>query len=253
MIVIDHLHFAYPDGRLALRDVSLRIGRGETAGLVGPNGAGKSTLLLHLNGLLGLPRQAGSICVDGLMLSEESLPEVRRRVGLVFQDPDDQLFSTTVEEDVSFGPQQLDLTPGEVGARVAKALAAVQLSGFQQRIPHHLSLGEKKRVCLAGVLACQPAVLLFDEPTADFDPRGRREFIELCRSLPATKLIASHDLEMILALCTRVFVLDAGLLVASGATHEILGDEPLMLAHGLEKPHSLFHRHPHGPMPEGHH
>jgi cobalt/nickel transport system ATP-binding protein len=245
VIVVDQLHFAYPDGRMALRNVSLQIQRGETAGLIGPNGAGKSTLLLHLNGLLGLPRPAGFISIDGLAVEPSHLPEIRRRVGLVFQDPDDQLFSATVEEDVAFGPRQLGLPKNEIDARVVQALASVQLAGFESRVPHHLSLGEKKRVCLAGVLACQPEVLIFDEPTANFDPRGRREFIELCRSLPATKLIASHDLEMILSLCDRVFVLDAGLLVAGGETHSILGNEPLMLAHGLEKPHSLLHHHPH--------
>ena len=253
MILVDQLQFSYPDGRLALQDVSLRIERGETVGLVGPNGAGKSTLLLHLNGLLGLPRRQGSVSINGLSVSGANLPEIRRRVGLVFQDPDDQLFSATVEEDVGFGPQQLGLTPDEISDRVAKALAAVQLTGFQKRIPHHLSLGEKKRVCLAGVLACQPEVLLFDEPTADFDPRGRREFIALCRSLAATKFIASHDLEMILALCEKVVVLDAGQVIASGETPRILSNEPLMLAHGLEKPHSLFHAHPHGPMGGHHH
>ena len=247
MIRVKQLHFAYPDGRLALRNVDFHLARGVTAGLIGPNGAGKSTLLLHLNGLLGLPRQAGSgaISVGGLPVEESNLTEIRRRVGIVFQDPDDQLFSATVEEDVAFGPQQLGLPRTEIDQRVVKALAAVQLSGFQSRIPHHLSLGEKKRVCLAAVLACQPEVLVFDEPTANFEPRGRREFIELCQSLPATKLIASHDLEMILALCTQIFVLDAGQLVASGETRSILGNEALMLAHGLEKPHSLFHSHPH--------
>ena len=250
MITVDQLRYAYPDGRVALREVSLHVERGETVGLVGPNGAGKSTLLLHLNGLLGLPGGSGSVAIDGLTVSAATLAEVRRRVGLVFQDPDDQLFSATVEEDVAFGPQQLGLTQSEINDRVTKALAAVQLGGFQNRVPHHLSLGEKKRACLAGVLACQPAVLLFDEPTAGFDPRGRREFIELCRTLSATKLIASHDLEMILALCEKVFVLDAGRVVARGETARLLGDEPLMLAHGLEKPHSLFHPHPHGVLGE---
>jgi cobalt/nickel transport system ATP-binding protein len=246
VIVIDQLSFAYPDGRVALRNVSMHLQRGETAGLIGPNGAGKSTLLLHLNGLLGLPRQAGQISIGGLPIDQARLPEIRRRVGLVFQDPDDQLFSATVEEDVAFGPRQLGLPQSEIDARVGQALASVQLGGFESRVPHHLSLGEKKRVCLAGVLACQPEVLVFDEPTANFDPRGRREFIQLCHSLPATKLIASHDLEMILSLCDRVFVLDGGQLVASGETRQILGNEPLMLSHGLEKPHSLLHHHPHG-------
>ena len=251
MIRVDQLQFAYPDGRLALRGISLQVAPGETAGLIGPNGAGKSTLLLHLNGLLGLPRQGGSIAIGGLSVEDPNLPESRRRGGLLFQDPDDQLFSATVKEDVAFGPQQLGLSEEDVDQRVGQALAAVHLQGFASRVPHHLSLGEKKLVCLAGVLACQPEVLVFDEPTANFDPRGRREFIELCRSLPATKLIASHDLEMILALCAKVFVLDAGQLVAAGHARHVLSNEPLMLSHGLEKPHSLFHHHPHGPLRHG--
>lgn len=245
MIQVEELDFRYPDGRWALRHVDLEITCGETVGLIGPNGAGKSTLLLHLNGLIGLPRQSGSISIGGLAVEQKNLPEIRRRVGLLFQDPDDQLFSATVRDDVAFGPQQLGLIEPELSARVSRALAAVHLTGLESRVPHHLSLGEKKRVCLAGVLACEPEVLLFDEPTANFDPRGRREFISLCRSLTATKIIASHDLEMILALCERVILLDSGEVIATGETHSILGNEPLMLAHGLEKPHSLFHPHPH--------
>lgn len=250
MIIIEQLDFSYPDGRTVLSDISFDIRAGETVGLIGPNGAGKSTLLLHLNGLLGLPKLAGRISIGGLIVDETNLPEIRRRVGLIFQDPDDQLFSSSVGEDVAFGPQQLGLSENEIKTRVQQALTATKLSGFESRVPHHLSLGEKKRVCLAGVLACHPDVLLFDEPTANFDPRGRREFIELCPSLPGTKLIASHDLEMILALCSRVLVLDGGQLVASGSTRAILGDEALMLVHGLEKPHSLLHHHPHGFMSE---
>lgn len=249
MIVVEHLSFSYPDGRTALRDVSFHVREGETVGLIGPNGAGKSTLLLHLNGLLGLPRAAGRIVVGGLPVEASHLPEVRRRVGLLFQDPDDQLFSATVREDVGFGPRQLGLAPAEEEERVAESLAMVDLRGFEDRVSQHLSLGEKKRVCLAGVLACRPQVLVFDEPTANFDPRGRREFIALCRRLPVTKLIASHDLEMILALCARVVVLDAGRLVAEGGARTVLGDESLMLEHGLEKPHSLMHVHPHGLVP----
>ncbi len=245
MILVDQLDYTYPDGREALKSISFRVADGETVGLIGPNGAGKSTLLLHLNGLLGLPRRTGRIEIQGLSVEPAHLPEIRRRVGLLFQDPDDQLFSATVGEDIAFGPEQLGLTPGEVGDRVRAALAMVNLTGFESRPPHHLSLGEKKRVCLAGVWACQPEVLVFDEPTANFDPRGRREFIDLCHKFPGTKLIASHDLEMILSVCGRVLVLDAGRLVAQGATQQVLGDEPLMLAHGLEKPHSLFHQHPH--------
>jgi len=246
VIVVEHISFAYPDGQPALRDVSFRVEAGETVGLIGPNGAGKSTLMLHLNGLLGLPRRQGRIAIGDLAVEPPHLMEIRQRVGLLFQDPDDQLFSTTVGEDVAFGPEQWRLQPEEVARRTAEALAAVELQDFASRVPHHLSLGEKKRVCLAGVLACRPQVLLFDEPTANFDPRGRREFIGLCRRLPVTKLIASHDLEMILALCERILVLDGGVLVAAGPARSILGDEALMLEHGLEKPHSLLHTHPHG-------
>ena len=249
MVTVENLHFAYPDGRAALRGVSFTIGAGETVGLIGPNGAGKSTLLQHLNGLLGVPCQKGRVTIDSLPVAEGYLPEIRRRVGYLFQDPDDQLFSTTVAEDVAFGPRQLGLDASEVDRRVGHALAAVHLQGFEGRPPHHLSLGEKKRVCLAGVWACEPSVLVFDEPTANFDPRGRREFIALCRSLPATKLIASHDLEMILALCERVLLLDGGQLMAQGPAREILGQESLMLQHGLEKPHSLFH---HGSIRHAH-
>jgi cobalt/nickel transport system ATP-binding protein len=245
VIKVEQLSFAYPDGRQALREVSFEVRTGETVGLIGPNGAGKSTLLLHLNGLLGMPRPQGRIAIDGLDLAPSNLAAIRRRVGLLFQDPDDQLFSATVGEDVAFGLLQQALPPAEIRTRVAAALAEVELADFEERVPQHLSLGEKKRVCLAGVLACQPQVLVFDEPTANFDPRGRREFIALCRGLPVTKLIASHDLEMILALCARVLVLDGGRLVASGGARALLGDEDLMLRHGLEKPHSLLHAHPH--------
>ena len=249
MIRVEKLSYTYPDGRQALRDVSFLIQEGETVGLIGPNGAGKSTLLLHLNGLLGVPPQQGAIEINHLELAEGHLSEIRRRVGFLFQDPDDQLFLPSVEEDVGFGPRQLELAAAEVTQRVQESLAAVELRGAEKRIPQNLSLGEKKRVCLAGVLACHPEVLLFDEPTANFDPRGRREFIALCRRLPATKVIASHDLEMVLALCSRVLVLDAGHVVALGGARGVLGQEELMLAHGLEKPHSLMHVHPHGWMP----
>lgn len=231
---------------MALHGVSFHIAEGETVGLVGPNGAGKSTLLLHLNGLLGIPIQKGRVMIDSLPVEPAHLPEIRRRVGFLFQDPDDQLFSATVGEDIAFGPRQLGLGKAEVADRVASALAATHLEGFEARPPHHLSLGEKKRVCLAGVWACEPRVLVFDEPTANFDPRGRREFIALCRSLTATKIIASHDLEMILALCSRLLVMDEGKIVAQGPAKEILADEPLMLAHGLEKPHSLIPHQPAG-------
>ncbi len=240
------LRFAYGGGE-ALRGVDLAVEPGECVGIVGPNGAGKSTLLLHLNGILPETLPATPcVFVDGEPVVDERLPEVRRKVGLLFQDPDDQIFCPTVFEDVAFGPQQLGLAGEQLRETVAVALAQVRLGGFEARSPHHLSLGEKRRVCLAGVLACQPSVLVLDEPTSGLDPRGKRELVELLRTLPATRIVASHDLDMVATLCSRVFLLDQGVMVASGPTAELLADERLMLGHGLEKPHTLLHRHPHG-------
>jgi cobalt/nickel transport system ATP-binding protein len=245
-IEIQKLRYRYHDGTEALRGVSFRIEPGGCVGLLGPNGSGKSTLLMHLNGILpDEPGADGTVRINGEPVSRANLEAVRRQVGLVFQDPDDQLFCPTVNEDVAFGPQQLGLSESEVKSRVGKALAQVGLPDFGHRATHHLSHGEKRRVCLAGVLACEPSILVFDEPTSDLDPRGRREFKALIRGLPATKLIATHDLEMVVELCPRSIVLDRGEIVADGNTYELLGNEPLMLAHGLEKPHILSHRHPH--------
>jgi cobalt/nickel transport system ATP-binding protein len=240
------LRYRYADGREALRGIDLRLEPGECVGLIGPNGAGKSTLLLHLNGILperldGEP----SVFVHGVPLTRASVASLRQQVGLLFQDPDDQLFCATVHEDVAFGPQQFGLPPAEVERVVAEALHKVGLQGFAQRPPHLLSQGEKSRVCLAGVLACSPSVLVLDEPTSNLDPRGRREFKALLQGIEATKLIATHDLEMVVELCTRVVVLDGGVVVADGSTRELLDDEELMLQHGLERPHALRHQHPH--------
>lgn len=245
-IEIQDLRYRYHDGTEALRGVSFRINSGDCVGLLGPNGSGKSTLLLHLNGILPDNHGAhGAVRIHGLEATHKNLESIRRQVGLVFQDPDDQLFCPTVAEDVAFGPQQLGLAQAEVKERVRKALAQVSLPDFGPRATHHLSHGEKRRVCLAGVLACEPSVLVLDEPTSDLDPRGRREFKALLRELPATKLIATHDLELVVELCPRAIILDRGVVVADGSTPVLLSDEPLMLAHGLEKPHILFHRHPH--------
>ena len=245
-IEVRGLAYRYHDGTEALRGVSLAVEEGECVGLLGPNGSGKSTLLLHLNGVLPeRPLPNGAVRVLGRPVSAECLEAVRREVGLVFQDPDDQLFCPTVLEDVSFGPRQLGLGEGEVGARVRKALEQVGLAGYERRSTHHLSQGEKRRACLAGVLACDPAVLVLDEPTSDLDPRGRRELKALLRGIPATKLIATHDLELVVELCSRVIVLDRGQVVAEGPTVEVLDDEERMLAHGLERPHILRHHHPH--------
>ncbi len=255
-ILVRELSYHYPDGRRALGGVNLTIAPGETVALVGPNGAGKSTFLLHLNGLLpgkergrelhthGLVpsngKKAGAtVWVEGLEVNERNGPEVRRRVGLLFQDPDDQLFSTTVLDDVAFGPRNLGKSRDEA-RRIARAcLAEVGLHEAEARVPHHLSFGERKRVCLAGLLACEPSVLALDEPTANLDPRGRRHFLEIVRGLSATKLIATHDLEMVVALCERVVLLDGGRIIADGPTLPILSDEGLLEAHGLEVALSL--------------
>lgn len=240
------LSFRYPGGPPVLREVSFALAPGEAVALVGPNGSGKSTLLQHLNGIL--PERLGdqaAIHVDGRPLVAAHLAEIRRRVGLLFQDPDDQLFCGTVREDVAFGPAQLGLAPAEIAARVERALAEVGATALADRAPHHLSTGEKRRVCLAGVLACEPSILVLDEPTSGLDPRGRRELLRLLRTLPATKLVATHDLEFAVELCPRTLLLDGGTIVAAGPTATLLGDEPLMLAHGLERPHVLTHRHPH--------
>jgi cobalt transport protein ATP-binding subunit len=245
-IEVNNLKFCYHDGTEALRGVSFHIAPGESVALLGPNGSGKSTVLLHLNGILPeRPGDGGPVKILGQPLTLQTLYEIRRQVGLVFQDPDDQLFCSTVREDVAFGPQQLGLDEREVTARVEKSLAQVGLTGFERRATHHLSHGEKRRACLAGVLACEPAILVLDEPTSDLDPRGRREFKALLRQIPATKLIATHDLELVVELCSRAIVLDRGLVVADGPTFELLNDEKLMLDHGLERPHILWHRHPH--------
>jgi cobalt/nickel transport system ATP-binding protein len=243
---IDNLKYRYHDGLEALRGISFAVAPGECVALLGPNGSGKSTLLLHLNGIL--PAQLpgdGAVKILGEPITPDNLARVRRRVGLVFQDPDDQLFCPTVREDVAFGPQQLGLGEAEIAARVKKCLAQVGLAGFEGRSTHHLSHGEKRRACLAGVLACEPDILVLDEPTSDLDPRGRREFKALLREIPATKLVATHDLEMAVELCPRALVLDRGQVVADGRTMELLNDEALMLAHGLERPHILWHVHPH--------
>jgi cobalt/nickel transport system ATP-binding protein len=246
LLTVRDLQYRYPDGHEALRGLSFALAPGERVALIGPNGAGKSTLLLHLNGLLPdrAPAQA-AIAVDDLPLVEENLPEVRRRVGLLFQDPDDQLFCPTVWEDVAFGPRQLGVAEPRLSQLVRGALAQVGLAGFEDRLPHHLSRGEKRRACLAGLLACDARLLVLDEPTSDLDPRGRRELMGLLTRLPVAQLIATHDLEFVVEICPRAIVIDRGRIVADGPTLELLDDEPLMLAHGLERPHILRHRHPH--------
>lgn len=245
-IEVKDLRYRYPEGKEALRGVNITVQEGECIALIGPNGSGKSTLLLHLNGIL--PEKLEDhprVYIMGEPVTSKTVSRVRRIVGLLFQDPDDQLFCPTVFEDVAFGPQQFGLPDSEMRKAVKGILKQVGLEGFEDRSPHHLSGGEKQKVCLAGILACQPEILALDEPTSNLDPRGKRGLKSLLQSIPVTKIIASHDLEMVLELCSRTFLMDDGLIVAAGSTGDLLSNEELMLTHGLEKPHSLLHRHPH--------
>jgi cobalt/nickel transport system ATP-binding protein len=237
------LSYTYPGGFTALHQVDFAVAAGESVGLVGPNGAGKTTLFLCLTGVL--PVAPGCVQVAGLDPSRrEERSRLPAKVGIIFQNSDDQLFNATVFDDVAFGPLNLGLPPDEVRKRVAEALDRVGLTGFDQRVPFHLSGGEKRRAALAGVLAMRPDILLMDEPSMYLDPRGRRELIRLVNSLGITKVIASHDLEMILETCRRAVLLDRGKLVADGPVRTLFANAELMEAHGLEVPHSLTHHRP---------
>ncbi|MFV2102827.1 energy-coupling factor ABC transporter ATP-binding protein [Micromonospora sp. LOL_024] len=231
------VRYAYPDGHLALHGVDLTVARGERVALLGPNGAGKTTLVLHLNGIL-TPTE-GHIVVGGLAVSSERarLVEIRRRVGIVFQDPDDQLFLPTVAEDVAFGPANLGLRGAELASRVDEALAAVGMSEHRDRTPHHLSFGQRRRVAVATVLAMRPEILVLDEPSSNLDPAARRELAGILRDLPVTLLMVTHDLPYAFELCDRSVILDAGRIVADGPTAELLGDEELLARHRLELPY----------------
>jgi cobalt transport protein ATP-binding subunit len=233
-IIIEDLSFSYPDGRQALRNVSLMIQPGEKVALVGPNGAGKSTLILHLNGLL--TASGGRVRVCDLEVKKENFQRVRAMIGLVFQTPDDQLFSPRVYDDVAFGPLYQGLPPEAVDARVDEALSAVHMHAYTHRVSHHLSVGEKKRIAIATVLSMHPEVLVLDEPTAGLDPRARRSLINLLRELPLTMLASTHDMLIVRELFPRMVILDEGRLVADGPTERLMEDAALLEAHGLERP-----------------
>lgn len=233
-VEVENLSFSYPDGQQALREVTLSVAPNEKAALVGPNGAGKSTLMLHLNGILRSPE--GRVCVGGLDVTDDNLGQIRAWVGLVFQNPDDQLFSTRVFDDVAFGPLHMGLPEDEVRERVAFALECVGMGDYAERVSHHLSLGEKKRIAIATVMSMDPKILVLDEPSAGLDPRARRDLIELLRGLDKTMLVSSHDILLVEELLPRTVVLDEGRVVADGPTQSILADEPLLKAHGLERP-----------------
>jgi cobalt/nickel transport system ATP-binding protein len=229
----DSLHYTYPDGHIALRGVSLRLTRGEKVALVGPNGAGKSTLMLQLNGILS---GTGVIAIGGLPVTKANLPRIRALVGLVFQNPDDQLFSPTVFEDVAFGPLHMGLSEAEVRERVARALEQVKMTDYRDRLSHHLSVGEKKRIAVATVLSMDPELLVLDEPSAGLDPRARRTLITLLRELPQTMLVSTHDMALVRELFERMIIMDRGQVVADGPTAQLLNDTALLEAHGLERP-----------------
>ena len=229
--------FAYPDGHRALDGVTLTVGRGERVALLGPNGAGKTTLVMHLNGVI--TGGSGRIEVAGLPVDKANLKEIRRRVGVVFQDPDDQLFMPTARQDVAFGPANFGLRGADLDERVRKALDAVGMADFADRSPLHLSGGQRRRVALATVLACDPEILVLDEPSANLEPVARRELAEVLLGLNRTMLMVTHDLPYALQLCTRSVVIDEGVVVADGPTREILADTALLAAHRLELPYGF--------------
>jgi cobalt/nickel transport system ATP-binding protein len=234
VIELNNLEYTYPDGTQALRGISLDIFEQESVALIGPNGAGKSTLLLHLNGIL--KGDKGWVRILGKEIHKKNLNNIRNKVGIVFQDPDDQLFSTSVFDDVAFGPINMGLEESIVRERVKKALADVDMEGYAQRCPHHLSIGEKKRISIATVLSMGPEILVLDEPTSNLDPRSRRSMINLFNGWFHTKIIATHDMEMVAETCTRTILLSKGIIVADGTTREILTNIELLEAHGLEPP-----------------
>jgi cobalt/nickel transport system ATP-binding protein len=228
------LAYAYPDGHQALYGVDLHVHRGERVALLGPNGAGKTTLVLHLNGIL--TAGAGTVSVSGLPVAKQNLAEIRRRVGIVFQDPDDQLFMPTVRDDVAFGPANLGLRGDDLEQRVLASLEQVGMAEYVDRPPHHLSFGQRRRVAVATVLAMEPEILVLDEPSSNLDPASRRELAEILTSLDVTVLMVTHDLPYAFELCPRSVVLSDGAVVADGATYDVLTDHTLMSAHRLELP-----------------
>ncbi|WP_129629370.1 energy-coupling factor ABC transporter ATP-binding protein [Candidatus Oscillochloris fontis] len=232
MLELIDLHYSYPDGTSALRGVCLQIAAGEKVALVGLNGAGKSTLLLHLNGIFR-PR-SGEVRIDAQPISDANIRHVRAQVGMVFQDPDDQLFSPTVFEDVAFGPLHMGLAEADVRERVALALDQVGMSGFEARMPHHLSLGQRKRVAIATVLSMSPSILALDEPSAGLDPRARRGLIDLLRHLPQAMIVSTHDMRMVAEVFPRTVVLEQGQVAFDGPSATLLADEAMLLRYGLE-------------------
>jgi len=251
LIKTENFSYAYDQQTHALDNITLNVYQGESIGLIGPNGAGKTTLFLCLMGLV--PHIGKGLEVTGFKMQySKNLAIIRRRMGIVFQHTDDQLFNSTVFDDVAFGLLNMGLKKDEVIKKVQKALLLVGLEGFEEKVPFHLSGGQKRRVCLAGVIATEPEILLLDEPTSDLDPRGKKKIINILKNLDSTYIISSHDLEFVLKTCKRVIMMDNGSIVADGPAVDIMSDEDFMVSHGLEKPHSLVphiikHHHDHTP------
>lgn len=244
LIEANNIHFTYPDGHEVLKGLSFKINKGEKVALIGPNGAGKSTLMSHLNGVQ--LANSGHIIIDGLEVNKNSLKEIRRKVGIVFQDPDDQLFCPTVYDDVAFGPLNLGLPEDEIDARVREALSVVGLEGFEERSSFHLSFGERKRLALATVLSYQPEILVFDEPSTNMDPMNRRNLINWLKASDKTLLLCTHDLDIVLEVCNRCLLLVDGRIAVEGPAAKILYDRTLLENNNLEMPlalmtHELLH------------
>jgi len=231
------VHFNYPDGTEALKGATFRITHGESVGIVGANGAGKSTLIFHMNGYL-LPTK-GTVVIGDVQMDKHTLADIRRKVGFLFQDPDDQLFMPTVFDDVSFGPLNIGLTKDRIIERVTRALNTVGCYELKDRPPHRLSSGQKRAVSIATVIAMQPDILVMDEPAANIDPKSRRQLINLLKEFKHTKIIASHDLDLVLEVCGRCIVIADGRVRADGFTEELLSDEKLLMENNLELPLSL--------------
>ena len=236
-IELVNVHYRYPDGQVALAGIDLRIAPGERVALLGPNGAGKTTLMLHLNGVHS--PTSGTVLIGGMPTTKQYLAEIRRRVGIVFQDPDDQLFMPKVSDDIGFGPANLGLRGPDLAARITEALDAVDMAHVAERAPHHLSGGQKRRVALATVLAMRPEILVLDEPSSNLDPQARRDFANLLKRLDHTLLLATHDLPYAAELCPRAVIVNGGRIVADGPTADLLSDPSLLKANRLELPYGF--------------
>lgn len=236
-IEIKNLNFSYPDSTIALKNISFSVLSGETCGIIGPNGAGKSTLLLHLNGIF---RGNGQVIIFGEKIQKNNLKEIRSKVGVVFQDPNDQLFMPTIFDDIAFGPLNFGMKQEEINRKVNKILKNMGLEDLEKKPSHHLSSGERKKASLATVLVLEPEILIFDEPTVSLDPGTRRMFIDLFKEIKGTKIIASHDIDMIYETCSRIILMDNGKIIKEGSTYNILKNEKLLKNHNLEVPISIL-------------